>query len=337
MARTRTEIRALGDIWNPTTLWYAKAVQALNTRALTDKTGWLYLAAIHGFDTALWQGFNLIDGGTALPQQAEQDAYWNQCQHQSWYFLPWHRAYLLTFEDILRAWITAQPDGPQDWALPYWNYSAPVSAANPNPLAIPDAFTAQLLPDGTPNPLLVPARFGAAVADQDAVLSNTLSHQTFIGEQEGTNSGFGGPQTPFSHAGEDGGWLEDQPHNPVHVDVGGQDQNGNGGLMTDPRSAAADPIFWVHHANIDRLWEVWLRRNTADANPTDPAWLSGPTDQPFRLYDATGADRPSNPQDVIGLIGTTYTYDDLSDPLEGMTRRGNRLDRLAPQAARILA
>ena len=67
MARTRTEIRALGDVWNPTMLWYAKAVQALNARAVTDKTGWLYLAAIHGFDVPLWQGFNLIDAGTALP------------------------------------------------------------------------------------------------------------------------------------------------------------------------------------------------------------------------------------------------------------------------------
>jgi tyrosinase len=337
MARTRTEIRALGDVWNPTMLWYAKAVQALNARALTDKTGWLYLAAIHGFDVPLWQGFNLINAGTALPPPAEQDAYWNQCQHQTWYFLPWHRAYLLTFEDILRAWIMAQPGAPQDWALPYWNYSASPGAANPNPLAVPDAFTAQTLPDGTPNPLFVAARFGAAVAAQDAQLSNALLDPTFTGAaQEGNIPGFGGPQTPFSHAGEDGGWLEDQPHNPVHVDVGGQDTNGNGGMMTDPRSAAADPIFWVHHANIDRLWEVWRQRNTSDANPTDPAWLNGPTDQPFRLYDANGTDRPSNPKDVIGLVGTVYSYDDLSDPFEGTTRRGTRLAQLAPQAARIL-
>lgn len=338
MARTRTEIRALGATWNPTMLWYAKAVAALKLRPPTSKVSWLYLAGMHGFNETLWRGFGIIGAKPVLPPKAEQNIYWNQCQHQTWYFLPWHRAYLLTFEDILRAWISAQPGGPQDWALPYWNYSAPASAANPHPLAIPDAFLAQKLPDGSPNSLLMPARYGQAVAAQDADLSDAMFDSTFIGAaQEGGIPGFGGPHTPFSHGGEDGGWLEDQPHNPVHVDVGGQNAQGKGGLMTDPRSAAVDPIFWVHHSNIDRLWEVWRRRAGGDLNPTDAAWLGGPQGRKFRLYDATGADRPCNPQDVINLVGTLYDYDDLSDPLLGATRRDLRLAALAPSAARVLA
>ena len=333
MARTRTEIRALGATWNPTMLWYAKAVAALSVRPLTSKVSWLYLAAMHGFQRTLWRQNHLIGANVALPPQAEQKLYWNQCQHQTWYFLPWHRAYLLTFEDVLRAWITAQPGAPQDWALPYWNYSAGATAANPHPLAIPAAFLAQTLPDGSANPLLVPARYGQAVAAADADLSDALLDPTFIGEgQAGGVPGFGGPDTPFSHGGEDGGWLEDKPHNLVHVDVGGR-----GGLMTDPRLAAADPIFWVHHANIDRLWEVWRRRSAQDLNPVDPAWLSGPPDRKFRLYDATGADRPCNPQDVINLVGQVYDYDDLSDPFAGATRRDRRLAALAPKAAHVLA
>ncbi|HLY77782.1 MAG TPA: tyrosinase family protein, partial [Caulobacteraceae bacterium] len=110
-----------------------------------------------------------------------------------------------------------------------------------------------------------------------------------------------------------------------------------GGLMSDPRTAAVDPIFWVHHANIDRLWEVWRRRDARDLNPTDQAWLDGAQDRTFRLYDATGADRPCNPQDVINLVGQLYDYDDLSDPLPGDTRRGLRLAALAPSADRVLA
>jgi tyrosinase len=337
MVRTRTEIRALGATWNPTMLWYAKAVGELNSRPLTSKLSWLYLAAMHGFDQQEWTGYKIIPAHVALPPGAEQDAYWSQCQHQSWYFLPWHRAYLWTFEDVLRDWITAQPGAPQDWALPYWNYSATPSAANPDPLAIPDAFLADTLPDGTANPLRIEARFGAGVAAPDAVLTKTLLHVHFIGAAgDGTIPGFGGPTTTFSHSGDDGGWLEDQPHNPVHVDVGGQDDSGEGGLMTDPRTAAVDPVFWVHHANIDRLWEVWLRRDAQDANPTDAAWLNGPTDQKFKLYDAQGADRPCNPKDVIGMVGNVYDYDDLSDPVPGVSRRSNRLNALAPHAAHVL-
>ena len=59
---------------------------------------------------------------------------------------------------------------------------------------------------------------------------------------------FGGPQTGFSHFGQTDGELELVPHNVVHGSIGG--------LMNNPNSAALDPIFWLHHCNIDRLWEV---------------------------------------------------------------------------------
>jgi hypothetical protein len=32
-----------------------------------------------------------------------------------------------------------------------------------------------------------------------------------------------------------------------------------GGLMGNVPSAAFDPIFWAHHANIDYLWAAWAR------------------------------------------------------------------------------
>lgn len=47
--------------------------------------------------------------------------------------------------------------------------------------------------------------------------------------------------------------LELGPHAEVHIAVGGQ--NGTG-TMNSP-SSPADPIFWLHHANIDRLWTQW--------------------------------------------------------------------------------
>ena len=42
--------------------------------------------------------------------------------------------------------------------------------------------------------------------------------------------------------------METQPHNPVHDIVGG--------FMGTMR-APLDPIFFLHHANIDRLWHAW--------------------------------------------------------------------------------
>jgi hypothetical protein len=55
--------------------------------------------------------------------------------------------------------------------------------------------------------------------------------------------------------------LENQPHNLVHNCVGGA-YNGVGGFMQAFMSPT-DPIFYLHHANMDRLWDVWTRKQTA--------------------------------------------------------------------------
>lgn len=44
--------------------------------------------------------------------------------------------------------------------------------------------------------------------------------------------------------------IESAPHNPVH--------NLIGGAMGDVAISPRDPLFWVHHANIDRLWVAWF-------------------------------------------------------------------------------
>jgi tyrosinase len=46
------------------------------------------------------------------------------------------------------------------------------------------------------------------------------------------------------------------------------------GLMSRFETAAQDPIFWLHHANIDRLWEAWLLRRPTNRNPSDSDWLT---------------------------------------------------------------
>jgi tyrosinase len=53
--------------------------------------------------------------------------------------------------------------------------------------------------------------------------------------------------------------LEDLPHNPVHDIIGG--------VMTTMQSPI-DPIFWLHHANIDRLWNAWVAAGAGRAMPS---------------------------------------------------------------------
>jgi tyrosinase len=74
---------------------------------------------------------------------------------------------------------------------------------------------------------------------------------------------FASPKT-LSHGTLTGfGVLEGQPHNNVHNCVGGMSlQKNNGGFM-QANLSPVDPIFFLHHSNIDRLWDVWTRKQIA--------------------------------------------------------------------------
>ena len=150
-----------GTFDNPDLLWYAKGVGAMQARELSDPTSWWFFAAIHGeyVGEPGFPGWGFLPAPpqvptSPLPSQSDQDQYWDQCQHQSWYFLPWHRGYLLALEAQIRAAVI-KLGGPETWALPYWNYLGPEQEFN-----IPPAFTQETLPDGSPNPIFVKGRYG---------------------------------------------------------------------------------------------------------------------------------------------------------------------------------
>ena len=77
------------------------------------------------------------------------------------------------------------------------------------------------------------------------------------------------------------GVLEGRPHNMVHRCVGSRDCSlaGAQGFMADMLSPV-DPVFFLHHANMDRLWDVWTRKQIALGLPTLPAGVELRTDLP---------------------------------------------------------
>jgi hypothetical protein len=251
--------------WEPVTLAYARAVGRMRQLPASDPRSWSYQAAMHG--------------SYVTPAKPN----WNQCQHATWFFLPWHRMYIYWLERIVRS-IVVQQGGPADWALPYWNYSRGAPAN-----ALPPAFRAARLPDGTANPLFTGQRRPAVDTGSPLSARTASFAAAFRLTRFSANAplpSFGGPPTGFTHHGRVFGQLEMQPHNIVHDAVGGQVGSACGaGLMSDPDCAAQDPIFYLHHSNIDRLWSRWLDAGAGRANPADRAWL----DQPFAFYDESGA------------------------------------------------
>ena len=91
--------------------------------------------------------------------------------------------------------------------------------------------------------------------------------------------------------------LEGFPHNKVHNFIGGYGSLGEHDLQPGPfgnmtnNLSPVDPIFFLHHANMDRLWDVWTRKQLAmglSSRPTDAdskAYFS----EPFLFFiDGTG-------------------------------------------------
>jgi tyrosinase len=58
--------------------------------------------------------------------------------------------------------------------------------------------------------------------------------------------------------------FELDPHGTVHNNIGKD--------IWDIRRSARDPIFWLHHANIDRLWTVWTKNRGRKNPPPASTW-----------------------------------------------------------------
>ncbi|MGH3366005.1 MAG: tyrosinase family protein [Nocardioidaceae bacterium] len=223
--------------WHPVLDTYARGVQLM--RQLDPEMtpdSWIWAANTHG--TPL---------GTP-PRPA-----WGQCAHASRFFLPWHRAYLAWFESTIR-----RLTGDQAWGLPYWDYSV---ADNPSARLLPVEFaveTRTVAGQVEANPLFVPGRSPSPLPPVDVDIVPALSETRYV--REVPDVGFGGADRDRFF-----GNVESLPHNFVHVDIGA--------LMRSPATAARDPIFWLHHANVDRLWEVW-RSLPGSVALTDPGGAS---------------------------------------------------------------
>jgi tyrosinase len=318
--------------WCETTLWYARGVAELQKRPLAQRTSWRFLAAMHNFDKDMWRDAGYLADDDAYPVQADIDQFWARCQHWNWYFLPWHRGYLAAFEQLIRAAI-APLGGPADWALPYWNYNNP---RIPHPHQIPPCFRETHLPDGGENPLYIEARYGLdaqghmknvdpkRISDREALLE-----ADFEGAGQGGAAGFGG--TPG-----DIGQVEMSPHNHAHTRIGGVEP---AGLMSATETAGLDPIFWLHHANIDRLWEVWLKRDPAHGNSDDVDWLDGPPapEPPFYMPGADGSAWRFVARQMLDTRAPQldYVYDNTDDPVQGEDRREQRLLKLGLPSRRV--
>jgi hypothetical protein len=257
------------------------AIQVMMGRPASDPTSYRFQANIHGTN----------DTATTPPEMQS----WDNCEHGSYYFLSWHRMFLYFFDRILRA-----ASGDPNLVLPYWNWTDPAQRTLPLAFRQPANASNSLYigPPGRPAALDAgTANLGAGTVDFSAAFADVA-----FDSPGGSGASFGGQIAQPMQFNAPHGDLESQPHDVVHVALGG--------LMGVVDTAAQDPIFWLHHANIDRMWNRWLAQGGGRGDATDAAWLN----TQFTFYDEAGHAVYLTGSEVVDTVGQlNYRYDD--DPL----------------------
>jgi tyrosinase len=241
-------------------------------------------------------------------------------------FLPWHRMFLIRLEEQLQRVTDA------DTALPYWDWAAhgelseteqrehvlwseqylgesggDVTSGPLGNMRVRIVDTGELLESIEERPVKRDAGNDTPRLPNLADLRWTLEDKTYDGP-------------PWSAATESfrnkvEGWLQRPPtsedpelensqmHNRVHVWVG-EDMS--------PGTSPNDPVFYLNHCNVDRIWESWMVKYGRDYRPT-----VADADAPIghRLDDTmvTLLGEPLRPVDVLDA-SAWYTYEDLSTP-----------------------
>lgn len=281
---------------------YRKAVGLMQHKKQYEPLGWRFQADTHlypdsepleaifkagpGDDAAAVARYRLLALGNTA-----QAGVWGTCTHHILslpQFLPWHRLFLGYFEKIIEK-VVGEP-----FALPYWGY------LDKNNRRLPEAFVPQMI-GGQSNPLYFAARTKRFLSEGLVESSITdLSDRKVAALLRNANL-LRNPRTNgFSSDLED---LHDQIHGAVGTLAG----------MGNIAMAARDPIFWLHHASVDRLWESWRQPAGDGSSPRDPDSGTGWYHPEFWFVDADGQrGKATNAKFVLKAVDNLgYRYDGL--------------------------
>ena len=230
-------------------------------------------------------------------------------------FLPWHRLYLIRLEEQIRR-ILPNPN----FFLPYWDWAADgqlgttqqrqtqlwtssylgqsrgtVSSGLTSDIQVRltqvNTLSGSVLVSHNPRNLERNAGVDVRTLPdkQDVVLA--MNEPIYDQSPWSVNS------SGFRNRLE--GWINGpQLHNRVHVWVGGD---------MGPGTSPNDPVFFLNHCNVDRIWEAWMVANSRTYVPAAPMGPQGHRLNDLMLSILATSMRPSDVLDP----GQWYTYDSL--------------------------
>lgn len=219
---------------------YAAAYE-ISEVAVGDSRGYTAVARGHGYDQDL-------------------------CHSDDRVFLTWHRAYVYVMERTLNSALKwKRRDESLELTLPFWDWTqfdAQTDAPNGLPKVVNDATYADSQSVQVSNPLFS-AKSLYRVASQNLQGQEQFT-QRFADRfrdsidqlKDDVERYLSNPD--YARFSSD---LNFGAHGAIHVRVGGAGPTsplpGRSGDMASVVSAAYDPIFWLHHSFIDKIWFDW--------------------------------------------------------------------------------
>ncbi|KAF9876073.1 tyrosinase 2 [Colletotrichum karsti] len=328
----RRDINSLYEEAGPQWDLYVEALTAMQDANETDPRSYFQIAAIHGQPYMPWSG-----GG---PQSGADAGY---CPHNQMLFGTWHRAYLSLYEQILvghaKRIAAAHPaasrkkyvEASETLRLAYWDWAddsdVPPATAMPT-VVINKAVNGTLRQTTVRNPLFsykYPksvlrgdfGRFDGKNNTKRCVEGGQSYPQTANGIMAGYNLkekvyNVFLKATSFDEmvSSQSQGANFEGPHGEVHVGAAcGQD-------LVYLSTSAFEPLFWLHHTNVDRLIAYWQALHFENAT----MHFSYPSSQLFATPWGTittpqspmqpfiGRDGPLTSESVTHIRDWGYTY-----------------------------
>ncbi|KAI1842912.1 hypothetical protein JX266_010930 [Neoarthrinium moseri] len=369
-----------------------------------QRDSYFQVAGIHGMPYKAWDEPDTSDEDT------KGKAY---CTHMNALFPPWHRPYLLLYEQqiyeiMIRDIVPTFPEGERKawrhaadtWRLPFWDWAVTgkvpklahdalalitipprgkTSIENPlHKFRMPndkpmESEGVRTIPDRTDPENPVQYFYGACHASsrspteiqtrkdskewREGVVNNELVEKAITDHisidpkkpQHGSAAEMvyyllnhslsyeefatTGPPVPGEIRGVDKMINLEFIHNNIHYWVGG-----DGGHMSQIPVATFDPIFWLHHCNIDRLFGIWQQLNpdkwftSGDQGPFDQKIIGiKETDKvtnktPLRPFHKDSKGTVYTPDEVRDHIPLGYTYPEIQ-PWKPEFQSQGRFDR----------
>ena len=296
---------------------YAGAVRQMQAMGPDNPMSWMWQWYTHFVNGATTKAAEIdrVFGTAPSTGRSLADETWNTCQshagQNSNHFLPWHRMFVFYFERIVR-----QVSGRPDFTLPYWDYTSTDPAKRgivPEPFRLPS--------DPVFDCLYVAARTSLANGGSRIDRNQPTDVMDISDAMSKASYTTVGSEMGFCRA------IDSGIHGRIHTLVG------NSRNMGAVPYAGNDPLFWVHHANIDRMWASWNKNG--GKNPTDATQYPWINNQ-FVFVDASGARVQRPLKNYFSALSLGYDYDSfIPKPRTTTTTTASASTLAATSAARV--